>query len=262
MMLKGGIFEIMNVFITSLLKIINNPDIAKMDYTIAYYLLVNYDNIPNMSIQELAGATYVSVPTLNRFFQSYGFNKFSYIKEMMQAHKNIRLMQLKKRYEDKKWNQVDNLLKDILEKEDYENQTNNELIIQCCEKIKACQRIVFMGSDEMMALLIRVQGDLTVMGKLTIQNSIYQKNFKKMNEDDLVVLFSMTGKIWDLLPKDLSIQLATCPNIIIVGHRNYLDKGLFLKIPDYVDETIENLLLDNYFQNISYTYYEKYYDHQ
>ena len=35
----------MNVFVTSLLKIINNPDIQDTNYNIAYYLLLHYYDV-------------------------------------------------------------------------------------------------------------------------------------------------------------------------------------------------------------------------
>ena len=31
----------------------------------------------------------------------------------------------------------------------------------------------------------------------------------------------------------------------------FVKKALFLKIPSYLDETLENMILDNYFQNIA-----------
>ena len=62
----------MNVFVTSLLKIINNPDIQDTNYNIAYYLLLHYYDVFEMTLQEIADACYVSVSTLNRFFRIFG----------------------------------------------------------------------------------------------------------------------------------------------------------------------------------------------
>ena len=42
----------MNVFVTSLLKIINNPDIQDTNYNIAYYLLLHYYDVFEMTLQE------------------------------------------------------------------------------------------------------------------------------------------------------------------------------------------------------------------
>ena len=44
----------MNVFVTSLLKIINNPDIQDTNYNIAYYLLLHYYDVFEMTLQEIA----------------------------------------------------------------------------------------------------------------------------------------------------------------------------------------------------------------
>ena len=87
----------MNVFVTSLLKIINNPDIQDTNYNIAYYLLLHYYDVFEMTLQEIADACYVSVSTLNRFFRIFGFKKFSIIKDLMQVHAAARISQLEER---------------------------------------------------------------------------------------------------------------------------------------------------------------------
>ena len=43
----------MNVFVTSLLKIINNPDIQDTNYNIAYYLLLHYYDVFEMTLRKL-----------------------------------------------------------------------------------------------------------------------------------------------------------------------------------------------------------------
>ena len=61
----------MNVFVTSLLKIINNPDIQDTNYNIAYYLLLHYYDVFEMTLQEIADACYVSVFYSQSLFLEY-----------------------------------------------------------------------------------------------------------------------------------------------------------------------------------------------
>ena len=167
----------MNVFVTSLLKIINNPDIQDTNYNIAYYLLLHYYDVFEMTLQEIADACYVSVSTLNRFFRIFGFKKFSIIKDLMQVHAAARISQLEERSIRKNNQQVNQLLKPLLDNDDYWTVSDQGLINQCCEMIKKCSRVILIGSNEMMDSLLRFQGDMVMMQKLVIQNTIYNNYF-------------------------------------------------------------------------------------
>ena len=74
------------------------------------------------------------------------------------------------------------------------------LINQCCEMIKKCSRVILIGSNEMMDSLLRFQGDMVMMQKLVIQNTIYNNNYIEPQADDLIILLSMTGRIAELKP--------------------------------------------------------------
>lgn len=251
----------MNVFVTSLLKIINNPDIQDTNYNIAYYILENYYEISQMTLQEIADACYVSVSTLNRFFRIFGLKKFSIIKDLMTLHATARISQLEERAAHKNNEQVDYLLKLVLKDQDYQFVVSEKLIQQCCQIIDQCQRVVLIGSNEMMDSLLRFQGDMAMMKKLVIQNTIYNNNFIEPRKSDLVILLSMTGRIAELKPSLIEKLMKSQNHLICVGYKNFLnDRALFLKIPNYLDEALENMILDNYFQNIAYQYCEDYYD--
>lgn len=253
----------MNVFVTSLLKIINNPDIQDTNYNIAYYLLSHYYDVHEMTLQEIADACYVSVSTLNRFFRIFGFKKISIIKDLMQVHAAARISQLEERSIRKNNQLVKQLLKPLLDSDDYWTVSDQELINQCCMMIKKCSRVILVGSNEMMDSLLRFQGDMVMMKKLVIQNTIYNNNYIQPQADDLIILLSMTGRIAELKPTLIEHLLVGKNNLICVGYKNFLcEKALFLKIPSYLDEALENMILDNYFQNIAYSYYGGYYDNR
>ena len=48
-------------------------------------------------------------------------------------------------------------------------------------------------------------------------------------------------------------------DLVMVGYQKFYDTNLLLKIPDYVDDALQNLIVNYYFENISYCYYCKYY---
>ena len=115
----------------------------------------------------------------------------------------------------------------------------------------------------MMDSLLRFQGDMVMMQKLVIQNTIYNNNYIEPQADDLIILLSMTGRIAGVKTNFDWTFISGEKQLICVGYKNFLcEKALFLKIPSYLDETLENMILDNYFQNIAYCYYGGYYDNR
>lgn len=251
----------MNYFISTLFKILNNPDIHDTNYQIAYTLIENCYDIENMTIQELAEKCYVSVSTLNRFLKNYGYNKFTIFKSVFSSHLKIRKTQMLYRMKNKNIDLIIKVLQSCINEEQINNIMDNSLIIKCCENIKRRNRIILIGSDEMMAQCLRFQGDFCTMKKVVIHDSIYKTNFFFPKKDDIVILLSMSGRIIELNDEMLQSIQKNDPFIITVGYEDYVRKNnIFLKIPKNLDETIENMIFDYYLQEITYTYMRNYYD--
>ena len=87
----------LNNLITSLLLFINNPEVRDTDYQIASCLLEHCYEIKNMTIQELAEKSYVSVSTINRFLKMYGFSRYSIFKSVFYQHVLSRYNQMRGR---------------------------------------------------------------------------------------------------------------------------------------------------------------------
>lgn len=253
----------MNNLITSLLLFINNPEVCDTDYQIAYCLLSHCHEISTMTVQELAEKSYVSVSTINRFLKTYGFNRYAIFKEAFNQHVHVRMMQMETRLKEKKQDQVNAVMKHFLNEEAYEQVVDQKKIDQLCECMKASNRIVLMGSDEMVAQSLRFQGDMIVMGHHVVKNSIYPRNMFIPKSDDCVIILSMSGRIFDLSNHLLENISVNQPTIWMCGHHNYMDQSdHFLYVPDGIDELLENLIFDYYLQTITYTYATRYgYDH-
>lgn len=64
-----------------LLRYINNTFVKDSNYDIAEAMVKNYFEIPNMTINDLADACYVSPASISRFIRTLGFEKFAQFKE-------------------------------------------------------------------------------------------------------------------------------------------------------------------------------------
>lgn len=253
----------MNNFITTLLQFINNPDERDTNYNIAYCLISHCHELDKMSVQDLADECYVSVSTFNRFFKLFGFKKFVIFKQLIASHVVIRLSQMQYRIKLKDYKQVESTLYSFLSSNDYQTVVNASAFIiqQCCETILKSKRIVLIGSDEMISNALRFQGDFCVMKKMTIKDSIYLERFFVPNEDDFVIIMTMSGRIVDLNDDLMENIMARHPKALMIGNKDYIkENGMFLQIPMGLDEVLENMILDYYLQEIVYTYARDYYD--
>ena len=114
-----------------------------------------------------------------------------------------------------------------------------------CESIAKAERLILVGSDEMIAASLRFQGDFVVMGKTVLKDSMYPGNRFTPKSSDLVLIFSMTGRIFELSYGLLASLQSEEPEIYMCGHYNF-------------DEVVENMILDYYLTRITYHYAARY----
>ena len=250
----------MNIFLTTLFNFINNAEIHDTNYQIAYCLITHCHQIKDMTVQEVAEKSFVSVSTLNRFMKIYGYNKYMIFKQMFISHVEIRINQMQRRVKLKNNKQIQNVMFGFLEKDDFNRIINPELIKQCCEVILKSKRIILVGSDEMIASCLRMQGDFCVMGKPVLKDSIYNDQLLHVDEHDFVILLSMSGKVATVNTELLNKIDKQGLNLLSIGYQNYLKNNQhFMYIPEGLDEVLENMLLDYYLQELTYTYMREYY---
>lgn len=209
-----------------------------------------------MSIQDLADNCFVSSSTINRFIKLYGFKKYSLFKSYFEIHVNRRVEQMLFRLNSKHNRQLESIIKQFLP----ECYISSE-IQKICLAIKDSSKIYIMGSAEMAAMCLRMQGDFCVMNKLFIKNSIFNSNMIIPDKNDFIILLSLSGRILDLQDELADKILINNPKVLMIGYKDYLERNnLFLKIPNDVDEVLENMIFDYYIQEITYTYMRLYYD--
>lgn len=249
----------MNNFLTTLLLCLNNSDVRDTNYFIAYGLLENLQELNDLTIQELAERSYVSVSAINRFIKNFGFTKYQIFKNTLITHVSVRKIQMLERADKKKYSQLEEITTLLKEKYNYDADYINNQIVTVCKLIKDKNRIVLIGSDEMISHTLRIQADFCVMGKLFLKNSTYKNNFIKTSPNDLVIIMSMNGIVFETNPEINESYGLKDNDVLTIGKFNFLNTS-FLPIPEDLDETLENFLLDYYLQEIAYTYMRKYYD--
>ena len=111
----------------------------------------------------------------------------------------------------------------------------------------------------MISSTLRFQGDIVVMGKNVLKDSMYEGNRFTPKATDLVLIFSMTGRIFELSRNLLSSLQVANPEIWLCGQRYLLEDDEFvLMIPNAIGEVVENLIINYYFTCITYRYAQRY----
>ncbi|MDD8048257.1 MAG: hypothetical protein PHH04_01520 [Thomasclavelia sp.] len=243
----------MNFFITTLFNILNGCQKDDATYRMAMGLLKCSYDIENISINELANECEVSVSTLKRFMRKYDYSSYNIFRTMLVVQLDIRKKQMLHRLEMKD----NNLTNSLLLKDRYHLDDNS--IDNICLNIKKSNRVILIGSDEMISEFLRMQTDFYCMHKIVLKDEIYDKLFFNPQSDDYVIFLTMTGRIVDLNQGLLDKINKNNPKILTIGYKNYGGQE-FLPIPKNQGELVENTVLDYYVQMISYTYMGNYYD--
>lgn len=250
----------MNTFMTTLFTIINSSSITDHNYRIAYCLLEKNTEVEKMSIKELATECQVAQATLNKFFDFFDFQSYSYFRNTYLRHIKVRQLQMVERYN--KWKKNYEMMKqnNMIFNDKDEMIKCQKKIINLVDKIYHSQRVIFIGSDEMIYHALRFQGDFCVTGKLVVKSSIYRNAFIAPEKDDFVILCSMTGRIIELNNRLLPKLMQNNSQIMTIGYYNYLNNDdMSLIVPKNKSEIDELLILEYYLESILYTYVGKYY---
>lgn len=153
----------MNNFITTLFHFINNPDIHDSNYLIAYGLIRYGNQIQDISIHELSEKCLVSVSAINRFINLFGFKRYQIFKSTFYNHIKVRESQMLYRYSKKEESQLKVVLSSFLKDDKNEILNCSEIIQKCCHCIKNCNRIVLVGSDEMIPFIYFLHNKLSFL---------------------------------------------------------------------------------------------------
>lgn len=153
----------MNNFITTLFHFIINPDIHDSNYLIAYGLIRYGNQIQDISIHELSEKCLVSVSAINRFINLFGFKRYQIFKSTFYNHIKVRESQMLYRYSKKEESQLKVVLSSFLKDDKNEILNCSEIIQKCCYCIKNCNRIVLVGSDEMISFIYFLHNKLSFL---------------------------------------------------------------------------------------------------
>lgn len=247
-----------NLPLDYIIKMANNNEFPDDDVQIARALVHHLHSLPEMNIDGFVFVSSLSKSALIKFYTRLGYLSFAEFVIDIFIGVNARKRQMVQRYGN--YDVAATISR-------FENFTNlrfeyMDVVDEICAKIFQSGRVVCFGAIGQTTLLQDFQQDLLLMKKEVLVDSIIEGHDAHLLDDDLVFLFSASGRIFYLAPTQFKLDVLASAN----------DKVLFCQKP--VIAPTDTLLLatnapDDYFTHrfvfqhlidlIRVRYYELYY---
>lgn len=189
---------------TSLLAILNQNDDSNVDCVLAKYLLGHIQEIPKMSIYDLADACYVSRSSIHRFIKSCGYESWGDFKKASlsaEEHQH-RFIQ----YTDYTDYTVHLKYQTIQMMEDVTRVIESEAMNSTIEAIHNSKEVVFLVADDSSSPVRVFQQQMTAMNKIIRVLTSSNKNLSmidKLTSDDLLIVGSISGNFAIIINDDI-----------------------------------------------------------
>ena len=207
--------------LTSLLSIMNQNDESNVDCVLAKYLLEHLDEIPRLSIYDLADACYVSRSSIHRFVRSCGYESFREFKKASvdaDMHRR-RFIQ----YTDFTDYPVHLKYQTMQMMEDVTRIADSEEMSRTIEAIHDSKEVVFLVADDSSSPVRVFQQQMTAVNKIVCVLTSSNTNLSmidSLTDRDLLVVCSISGNFAIMINDDVR-ELAT-KKILLTTNRTTL----------------------------------------
>ena len=176
------------------LSIVNNSNNKDLNYYIAKYIIENINHIGSITLQDVADGCFVSVPTVKQFLKKFGYSNYSNFKERLESELDVRKDQIYRGY--KIFNKK-RLAVAVSHLVDYPLEFNDKMKLKLIIKeIAQSQRVIIVASPTITPILFNFQIDMISMGKTVIMSSLLKDNSIEIEDNDLIILISGTGRLF------------------------------------------------------------------
>ncbi|MBE6103825.1 MAG: MurR/RpiR family transcriptional regulator [Erysipelotrichaceae bacterium] len=207
--------------LTSLLSIMNQNDESNVDCVLAKYLLEHLDEIPRLSIYDLADACYVSRSSIHRFVRSCGYESFREFKKASvdaDMHRR-RFIQ----YTDFTDYPVHLKYQTMQMMDDVTRIADSEEMSRTIEAIHDSKEVVFLVADDSSSPIRVFQQQMTAVNKIVRVLTSSNTNLSmidSLTDRDLLVVCSISGNFAIMINDDVR-DLAT-KKILLTTNRTTL----------------------------------------
>lgn len=190
--------------LTSLLSIMNQNDESNVDCVLAKFLLEHLDEIPRLSIYDLADACYVSRSSIHRFVRSCGYESFrEFKKASSDADKHLRRFI---QYTDFTDYPVHLKYQTMQMMDDVTRIADSEEMSRTIEAIHDSKEVVFLVADDSSSPIRVFQQQMTAVNKIVRVLTSSNTNLSmidSLTDRDLLVVCSISGNFAIMINDDI-----------------------------------------------------------
>ena len=210
-----------------------NDSYDSVDKVLSEYFINNWDKASEFNIYEIAAECNVSRASIRRFAEKLGYGNFQNLKRMMiinnQKTPNIARENFRK------------LLTESIVSitEELDERMNSDQVRIICEEMRRCNNFYIFSAGQSFSAVKDFQVKLSEYGK--IAKLIYRKEdldflIENGNQDDLVLVISITGKL--AIDNKKALHDLNCRKILVTVNRLtdfslYFTKCYFLSHLDH-----------------------------
>ena len=252
----------MNTVLSLLLMIVNTSLEKNTNYRIALEIIKLSMFSNELTINEIAELSNTSIFSVNKFLKVLGFKNFNEFKfaliTTIETRQKQLLFHLENTTEESILANIKNLSVSIFDQNKF---------IKAVEKLNSfvhqSDKITILGACFPEALTLHYQEDMLMMGKFLYSRPlIYPLAFPKLDESELILIITLTGRIYEFY-KILFDQLCNDHNniVLISGYENYPKYSSIqeiINIPVNDDNEVGNAWILEILRFIKYKYYKKY----
>lgn len=178
-------------------------DLSESELALSKYILENYDEIPQMSVNDLAEYNYTSKSSVIRFCQKIGFSGYTEVKNYIKWDKGIETIP------DKKSTTIEYVKSDIIKTLKYIEESDWTPIYQQLETASKIYLIPTGSTQksqagELYRLFLLANKRVEIINNVTSTNE-FRRILEIAEEDSLFFLLSYSGENSNL--KDIQNQL-------------------------------------------------------
>ena len=246
-----------NLPLDYIIKVANNSEFPNEDSQIARSLISHFEELPELNLSGFVFVSSLSKANLINFYNRLGYTNFPEFVEDIFIGVDARKRQISLRYGSFDIAAV------LARMAMFANQKfeDLDLIDKICTEISKSGRIVCLGAVGQTTLLQDFQHDLLLMKKEVVIGSIIEGHDVILKDDDLVFLFSASGRILYLAPNQFKHEVFTSPNQkVLFSQQSMIAPGNTTVLPTNApdDYFTHRYVVEHYLDLIRVRYYELY----
>lgn len=233
----------------------NNCYFNYIEFEIARICIENYNALKTLNIQEFSDHCYISKQSIRKMIKKLNYNNYTDFRNSLLMWEVARHEQIIERY---KKVDINKMKKSLNSFSMTNNAINQQKIDSFINKIKKSKRVIIISRKELCGYFLDFQIDMLLMGIIVFVYPTEDNLIIDYKEDDMIILISMTGRIFTHINDMLShiFESHTYKMIITMNHnlQTYFDD--IILIDSSTDDFECNYIVKLYFDCIRYYYYQ------